>query len=175
MATPHRPNVLITGTPGTGKTSLAALIAQDLGYRHLEVGKIVAENGLFSGRDEERQTNIVEEDDEDRLLDFMEDMMVKGGNVVDYHSSELFPQRWFQLVIVLRAETENIFDRLTARGYSERKREENLEAEICGVCLEEAMESYDPSIVVERPSNTLEDMEATVSLVESTLGRIERD
>lgn len=173
MATPMKPNVLVTGTPGTGKTSLCQLIQQDLGYRHIEVGKVVADQGFFTGVDEARQTHNVEEDDEDKLLDFLEPIMVRGGCVVDYHSSELFPKRWFQQVIVLRASTENIFDRLTARGYSEAKRQENLDAEISGVCLEEAMDAYDPSTVMERESNTLDDMMACVDLVSSTLGPVE--
>ena len=46
---------------------------------------------------------------------------------------ELFPERWFDLILVLRAKTDVLFDRLTERGYSEKKRGENLEAEIMQV------------------------------------------
>jgi hypothetical protein len=50
-----------------------------------------------------------------QLLDDMEPMMAPGGVVVDFHSVALFPERWFDLVLVLRADTDKIFDRLTAR------------------------------------------------------------
>ncbi len=50
-----------------------------------------------------------------QLLDELEPIMTQGGVIVDFHSAELFPERWFDLVLVLRASNTNIFDRLTAR------------------------------------------------------------
>ncbi len=41
--------------------------------------------------------------------------------------------RWFDLVLVVRADNATLFDRLSARGYSTRKRNENLECEIMQV------------------------------------------
>lgn len=163
---PRKPNVLITGTPATGKTSLAQIIAEELGLRHFEIGKVIKEQEFFTSFDKELDTRIIEEDDEDRLIDFLEPSMVEGGIVADYHSCELFPERWFQLVIVLRTCTDVLFERLTGRGYSEKKREENMEAEIVGVVEEEAREAYGgPGVVHVRDSNTLDDMAATVDFV----------
>lgn len=50
-----------------------------------------------------------------QLLDIMEGMMEKGGNIVDYHGCELFPERWFDAVFVIRTNNTALFDRLTAR------------------------------------------------------------
>ena len=55
-----------------------------------------------------------------------------------------------------------LYDRLTGRGYNDKKRGENLEAEIMQVVLDEARESYDLEIVQEVQSNTVEDMESNV-------------
>lgn len=88
------------------------------------------------------------------------------GIVADFHVCEMFPERWFDLVLVLRAKTEILFDRLTNRGYSERKRDENMESEIMQVILEEARDSYDHAIVQELPSNSLEDMDSNIKRVE---------
>lgn len=41
--------------------------------------------------------------------------MAEGGNVVDYHSCDFFPERWFDLVLVMRADNTTLYDRLTAR------------------------------------------------------------
>ena len=59
--------------------------------------------------------------DEDACLDHLEPIVSGGGCVIDYHSCGLFPERWIQLVVVLRTSTEALHDRLTRRGYSERK------------------------------------------------------
>ena len=88
------------------------------------------------------------------------------GLIIDFHSCDFFPERWFDLVLVLRADTDKIYDRLTERGYSEKKRSENIECEIMQVVLQEAKESYDENIVHEAPSNTLQDMESNIERID---------
>lgn len=87
------------------------------------------------------------------------------GIVADYHACELFPERWFDLVLVLRARTEVLFDRLTSRGYNDTKRSQNMESEIMQVVLEEAKEAYATEIVHELHSNSVEEMESNVQRV----------
>lgn len=41
--------------------------------------------------------------------------MGERGNIVEYHSCEFFPERWFDAVIVLRADTTLLYDRLQKR------------------------------------------------------------
>ena len=52
----------------------------------------------FSEFDEGRNCQVL---DEDPLLDDLEEIQAQGGNIFEYHGAELFPERWFQLVIVL--------------------------------------------------------------------------
>jgi adenylate kinase len=164
-----RPNVLITGTPGVGKTTTASLIAERVkGFRHINVGELIKLHKCYDGRDTELDTNIL---DEDKLLDVMESLLEQAqddgvGVVVDFHVCEIFPERWFDLVLVLRSSTTVLFDRLTARGYNDKKRSENMEAEIMQIVLEEARESYDHQIVHEVQSNTIDDMDANVLRVD---------
>mmetsp|Transcript_115959 Transcript_115959/g.334859 ORF Transcript_115959/g.334859 Transcript_115959/m.334859 type:complete len:187 (-) Transcript_115959:2815-3375(-) len=163
-----RPNILITGTPGTGKTTTAAMIAEKISFlRHLNVGELIKEHKCYEGRDEELETNIL---DEDKLLDLLEGLLDKAaehdeGVVIDFHMPMIFPERWFDLVLVLRTKTELLFDRLTARGYGDKKRDENMEAEIMQVILEEAREGYATEIVHEVASNSIEDMEQNIQRV----------
>ena len=95
--------------------------------------------------------------------------MADGGKVVDFHSCEFFPERWFDLVLVLQADTDVLYDRLVARNYSNKKIDENMEAEIMQVVLEAARESYSEEIVHVLASNTLDDMESNISRVEQWL------
>ena len=71
------PIVLITGTPGTGKTLHSSLLHADLESSetpmvHLNIGDIVKEKGFHEGFDEEWQSYTV---DEDRLLDYLEEVV----------------------------------------------------------------------------------------------------
>ncbi|KAF1773360.1 hypothetical protein JG687_00003351 [Phytophthora cactorum] len=157
------PNILVTGTPGTGKTSMCQQLAErSLLLTHLNVGDLVKERGLHNGRDEEFDCFVL---DEDKVCDEMEDMMAEGGKVVDFHTCDFFPERWFDLVVVLRVDNTTLFDRLQKRGYSEKKVAENVECEIMEVVLQEARESYAPEIVQELPSRTVEDMESNIERV----------
>ena len=58
------PTILITGTPGTGKTTHAQLIAEQspVPLKHINIGDLVKEKGLHEGFDEEWQSYIVDED-----------------------------------------------------------------------------------------------------------------
>jgi adenylate kinase len=158
------PNILITGTPGTGKTQTASLAAEKTGLKHINVGDLAKEHDCYDGRDEGYETNML---DDDKILDVLEPIMAEGGCIVDFHSVELFPERWFELVLVLRTETSTLYDRLTARNYNDLKRNENVECEIMQVVLEEAKESYAPEIVHELQSNTLTDLDSNVERIAS--------
>jgi len=84
-------NILVTGTPGTGKTTLSELIAGQTGLNHINVGKIVAEKALHQGWDNEFESYLI---DEDKVVDELEDIMSEGGNIVDYHGCDFFPERY---------------------------------------------------------------------------------
>ena len=92
----------------------------------------------------------------------MEPMMASGGKIVDYHGSDFFPERWFDIVFVLRTDNKILYDRLVARGYNGKKLEDNIDCEIFQTILEEARESYKPEIVHELQSNTSEQLKDNV-------------
>eukprot|EP00566_Odontella_aurita_P028295 CAMPEP_0113538840 /NCGR_PEP_ID=MMETSP0015_2-20120614/7588_1 /TAXON_ID=2838 /ORGANISM="Odontella" /LENGTH=193 /DNA_ID=CAMNT_0000438457 /DNA_START=381 /DNA_END=962 /DNA_ORIENTATION=- /assembly_acc=CAM_ASM_000160 len=166
-----RPNILVTGTPGVGKTATASLIAERLGMKHVNVGDLIKRHKFHSGKDAQFDSYVLDDDNEDKLLDLMEEMLRSSaaageGAVVDYHGCDFFPERWFDLVLVLRARTDVLYDRLTKRGYADEKRRENLECEIMQVVLDEARESYEREIVHEVRSDTIEEMEGNVDRVD---------
>ena len=243
----RRPNVLITGTPGTGKTTLAARIVERLNQpssqsacddnddettddivvaKHINVGEFIQTHQFYDGYDDILQTYIL---DEDPLLDALDELFIETMTrydsrrtessstpsqpshnhecytdenysislIADYHICEIFPERYFDLVLVLRTDTERLYDRYMARNYhhhqppphhhhhdhdlsehttttpststttppTSTKMTHNLQCEIMNVILEQAQQSYAPEIVIELPSNTIEDMESNVQRV----------
>ncbi|OQS07599.1 adenylate kinase [Thraustotheca clavata] len=158
------PNILITGTPGTGKTTMSQLLAEKTHLEYINVGELVKQHNLHSGRDEEYDCFVL---DEDKVVDEMDERMSsqEGGIIVDFHTCDFFPERWFDLVIVLRSDNTTLYDRLVARGYSLKKVQENVECEIMQVVLEEAQSSYAPEIVQELYSVSIDDMESNVTRI----------
>ena len=106
------------------------MLARCPGMKHVEVSELMKERQLPQGWDEELSCYIL---DEERLCDELEDQMEQGGRLIDFHGADFFPERWFDLVVVLRADNSVLYSRLEARGYSQRKLEENVEAEIMQV------------------------------------------
>ncbi|KAK3686006.1 AAA domain-containing protein [Podospora appendiculata] len=160
------PNIVITGTPGVGKTTHCELLAERTGLKHLSVNDIVKDRECHEGWDEEYESWIV---DEDKLLDAMEEQVLQGGCILDWHACDLFPKSWVDLVVVLRVDSMTLYDRLSARKYPEIKLQENLDSEIMEVLLQEARDSYDEEIVVELQSNTADDMDVNVDRIEAWL------
>lgn len=56
------PNVIITGTPGVGKTVHCEQLAQETGLRHLSINQVAKDRGCFESYDEELETWVVDED-----------------------------------------------------------------------------------------------------------------
>lgn len=54
---------------------------------------------------------------------------------------------------------------MNQRNYSEHKINENLDAEIFQVCLDEAKESYDSSIIKVLKSDSISDIEDNVEII----------
>ncbi|KAL7413357.1 AAA domain-containing protein [Mrakia frigida] len=167
------PNILITGTPGTGKTTFSQMLVESLGegFKNVNVGDVVKDEKAHNGWDEEWEAWNV---DEDKLLDALDPLFPalnapssssKGGVILDYHTCDIFPERWIDLVVVLRCDHSVLWERLEARKYPLKKIQENNEAEIMETVLSEAQESYSPSIVLELPSTEHSDMEAALDKV----------
>jgi broad-specificity NMP kinase len=64
MGAPRRqlPNILVTGTPGTGKSTTCEQIAEATGLKYLNIGELVREQDLHCGWDKDFQCHIIDED-----------------------------------------------------------------------------------------------------------------
>lgn len=91
--------------------------------------------------------------------------MKEGNNVAEYHSSEFFPERWFQVVYVVRCNTDVLFKRLEDRGYSSKKIQNNVEYEIFQIAYDQAKSSYKPAIVFEVRGENEDQLEDNLKVV----------
>ena len=81
-------NILVTATPGVGKTVLCEILADVLGMEHINISQLVKEKELHTGYDNELSTYI---QDEDKICDELEPLMLQGGKIVDHHTCDFFP------------------------------------------------------------------------------------
>lgn len=164
MVLTRKANIIITGTPGTGKSSHAQLLKENIPeLTVIDVKEVAKENNCIIGYDEERKSQIV---DEDRVVDALENQLEEGGLVIDWHVCDAFPESQIDLVVVLRTESGILYDRLKERKYEESKIQENLDAEIMEIVLNDAREQYDEQAIVQLESNQIEDVQSNVDRIE---------
>lgn len=168
------PNIIITGTPGVGKTTHCQELASKTGLHHLDINEVVKKHniGESSNNPSDPNVKIV---DEDRLIDCIENDLEEGGQIIDWHACDLFPESMIDLVCVLRCDNKLLYDRLQARGYGEEKLQENLDVEIMEVLLQEARDAYPEEIVVELKSEGTEDIDSNVERIETWIKHWKKD
>ncbi|EMR08709.1 hypothetical protein PNEG_02887 [Pneumocystis murina B123] len=157
-----RPNILLCGTPGTGKTTHALRLCRLHSLNHFPVGDIVQKNNCHEGKDEFWDAYIV---NERKLLKQLKADIIYGGVVLDWHTCNFFPIDWIDLVVVLRTNHTILWDRLVERKYNLRKIQENNEAEIMQIVLEEAITSFGPERVMVLTSDTLDQVEENIKQI----------
>ncbi|KAK4501823.1 hypothetical protein PRZ48_007632 [Zasmidium cellare] len=160
------PNIIITGTPGVGKTTHCQELASRTGLHHLDINDVVKKHNIGEASNDPKDPNV-KIVDEDRLLDCIENDLEEGGQIIDWHGCDMFPEKMIDLVCVLRCDNKILYDRLKARGYGEEKLQENLDVEIMEVLVQEARDSYAEEVVVELKSEGTEDVDKNVERIET--------
>jgi adenylate kinase len=134
--------LLITGTPGVGKTRVSKALTERLGGLYISLTDIVNGENLRLEVDTERDTVVA---DLHRLSDRVSNIISESSCdvVVDGHyASEVVSSNVVSYAFVLRIEPDKLRQRLRERGYSEGKVLENMASEVLDVCLFEAVAQY---------------------------------
>lgn len=156
----RRPNILVTGTPGVGKSTFSSQLAEQLDYEHINISNIIKDELLYSEYDEEYKCSIF---DEAKVYDRIEEIIAAGGKIIDFHSCDFMHPSWFNIIFVLRAETHILYDRLAARLYTQNKIQENIQSEIFQVLLDEAIQTFGDDKIIQINNNNMDDLTANVA------------
>jgi len=131
--------IVITGTPGVGKTVVSERLAAKLGALHINLGDLVEREKLTSGYDRRRRTLIA---DTGRLARRLQQIIrqEKGDIIIDGHyASAVVPRAQVTRIFVLRRHPQQLREQMEKRGFKGAKLWENLAAEILDVCLYDAI------------------------------------
>ena len=144
--------IALTGTPGTGKTTIASLLKT----RGMQVISQKETMGPYLlEHDAERDTDIIDEEA------WADDFVAVEG-IIEGHLTHLLPA---DRVVVLRCRPDVLAARLRTRGYAEDKVQENAEAEALDVILIEALEVH--------PEEEITVIDTTTQSAEETADEIE--
>jgi adenylate kinase len=146
-------NIALTGTPGTGKSTIGKKLKKN-NYFVLDLHKIIKDNNFISSYDRSRDTSEV---DLERLNNYLNKHVLNqapdkkehktGIKFFEGHISHLLDH--LDRVIILRCHPEELRERLNVKEWSEKKVMENVEAEALDVILIEAFERYSENNIFE--------------------------
>jgi adenylate kinase len=126
--------VAISGTPAAGKTEVARAAGRKLGWLVVELNQLARERGLYSGYDEGRKADVVDLGKVQKALDNIE----APNMIIESHYSH---EMRCDMVIMLRANPDEIRKRGGEKGWRREKVEENVLAEIMEVCKQDALDA----------------------------------
>lgn len=130
--------LLVTGTPGVGKTTLSSLIAKKDSISAINIGDLIKNLSLYSRVSKKYDTLIYDPAKVKKALNKRIEGM--SSFVIDTHDPESVSFIDFDLIVVMKMDCKTLSARYRQRGYSERKAAENLEAEIMEVVYNDVIE-----------------------------------
>ncbi|MDG6939920.1 MAG: AAA family ATPase [Nitrososphaerota archaeon] len=132
-----RRRIGVTGSPATGKRTVAELLSRMLGVRAHSINRLAAEAALVTeGGEVELRAGRV-----GRMLLSLtsgEDSYIIYGPFL----WDLFPRSRLDLVVVLRCNPAVLHRRYVERGYGARKAADNVTAEAIGYVYAECLSKY---------------------------------
>ncbi len=135
--------MIVTGTPGTGKTTVAKKLAKKYKAVYVDVNAVIKEHKLREAYDAKRKSYVVDVKKLNKVLVAMiqQAKKKKKSLVIDSHLSHYLPTKYVDICYVTKTSLKKLKKRLQKRKYTKKKVEENMQCEIFDICLMEAKEA----------------------------------
>lgn len=151
--------IYITGTPGTGKTSLSKILKNELPeFTFLEVNDLLKDMELFEEFDNERSVSVYDPWEVVKPiklhLNKYKDFFLIGAPL------PLSEIGWEHIIVLTCTKPDILRTRLKDRNYNESKIQENVEAELLGEVLGNVMDwlSSENILILDSCSRTLKEL-----------------
>jgi adenylate kinase len=131
--------ILVTGTPGVGKTTVSLMLASKLDVHYISITELVKKHKLIIGLDENRQTLVADTEKVSNQLQNFVDNSQNKVVIEGHYAVDVVATKDVNIVFVLRRDPRELKITLEKRGYEKKKLWENLTAEILDVCLWDAL------------------------------------
>lgn len=128
--------IIITGGPGTGKTSIAKALAKKLSCPLIDVKRIVDDGRLFAVRGGEKEVDIP------RLKRKLVSVIGKKRDFVLEGHLACEMRLPADFIFVLRCNPVLLRKRMSKRGYPVKKIEDNVMSEMLDYCSQRVIKEY---------------------------------
>lgn len=159
-------NVVICGTPGTGKSSLIDILKSDKmleEFRFINLSQFAKDNDCICSYDNVLESDVIDEDKLSIKLDQILDEQT--FSIIESIHADLLPVQHITHVFVCRTDNTILFDRLKERNYNDEKIANNVQAEIFQTIYDEVLESFDRSIITSLINNENHELELNAKIV----------
>lgn len=164
-------NVVICGTPGTGKSTIVEKLKPLLNdFNFVNISEFAIKKNCITVFDETLSSHVL---NEEKLFQELEPILNQGKNNVFETIHPLFENDEVDCVFVCRTNNTILHDRLTARGYSSKKLENNMQAEIFQTIYDEVSEDFDEYKIISIQNDNLDDLDRNVKLIQKTIEELQ--
>ncbi|MEK6982436.1 MAG: AAA family ATPase [Candidatus Micrarchaeota archaeon] len=126
--------IIITGTPATGKSTIAKVLTKRLGYELIDVKKIT----------KDKEVDVLKL--RRKLLQIIKEKNKNGKDIIIENHLLCEISLPANIVFVLRTEPGLLKRRMQKRGYSNQKIDDNLLCEMLDYCTQKALDNYKSKI-----------------------------
>ena len=110
--------IIVTGTPCTGKTTIAKKIASLLKFKYIDVNRLIKTNKIHDKYDKKSDSLIVDIKKLNRILETLIKKS-KQNLIIDSHLSHYLPNKIINLCIVTKCDIKILKKRLKKRKYND--------------------------------------------------------
>jgi adenylate kinase len=150
--------IIISGTPGTGKSSIGKILSDEINCKYIEVSEFAIRKGLVLPDETGRNTYVIKEDE-------LKEEILKESNgltilVTHYPDIFLDDDRFYlntAFVILLRTNPLILMKRLENKGWDNKKIYENVLAEAFNTIAEDIYDYNDMIIEIDTTNVKPED------------------
>ena len=167
----HNMSIIITGTPGVGKHTIANEIAKKMKLEIIDINKIAKESELF---EENQDTNDV---DVKKLKEILKEKGFEEKVVIGHLTPYVLEKNQIKVIIILRRNPYDLLEVYKNREYTDEKSRENAGSEILGIIAHDTINKFqEKSFQINTSEKSIEEtVKKTIEVIASNKGNEEVD